>query len=67
MKIKVGDLSYLLDFSEQIELVFDDMVIGPMPLHELGFVGYEIIGIHAAKKGLLVLRVKDPREEKKSK
>lgn len=64
MKIKVSDLCYLLDFSEQVELILDDMVIGPLPFHKLGYTGYEIISIHAAKKGLVVMRVKDPREEK---
>lgn len=63
MKITVGDLCYLLDFSEKVELVMDDKVIGPIEIHRLGYVGYEVIGMHATSKGLLFLRVKDPRDE----
>lgn len=62
MKLTVGDLCYLLDYGEKVEIVLDDKVIGPIEYHKLGYVGYEIIGMHSSAKGLLFLRCKDPRE-----
>lgn len=63
MKLTVQNLCYLMDFREMVEIVLDDKVIGPIEYHKLWYAGYEKIGIHAIKKGLLFLRCKDPREE----
>lgn len=61
MKLTLQELTYIIPYGTQVELLPDEGVIGPIEWQKLGFMGYEILSIYPADKNLLVIRVKEQK------